>query len=186
MRKSQGGFNLVGVLVVLVILGLIGVAGWLVWSKHAHKDTSKQPAAQQTRTTDSVIRFENESSFDAADKQLIIDRIAKPLVVDHAEVLKTPLKEVVIKKNPKPFSPSDARYILNYSYTSDPTNLGFIFGADNKIGYWQPLLCDDGGCKEYPTELKTQFPENYKAYLACKAASDSGDKEKVAELACGM
>lgn len=199
MKKlNQKGFSHFEIALLVLVLAVLGFAGYTVWQKNK---PDNQPQTSQTTETKpktddnkeeseptSKIAFENESSFDAAEKQKILSQIAEPLLFYHEEVLKIELKKVVIKKNPNLLNPDDARYILNYPAKGDSStnSQGFIFGYKNKIEFWQPLLCDHGGCSEYPVALKNKFPESYKAYVDCKAAQDAGDKDKANDLGCNL
>lgn len=199
MKTNEKGFSVFEIIIVIVIVGLVGTVGWLVKEKQempktANEITAKTELAEQKADNTekpvliSKIKFENETSFDLTEKQKILSRIAEPLLFYHEEVLKIELKEVLIKKSTNMMSSIDARYTLNYPHKNDPASskLGFIFGRNNKIEYWQPQLCDHGGCIEYPTALKNKFPDSYNAYLACKAASDAGDKEKANSIGCSL
>lgn len=73
-------------------------------------------------------------------------------------------------------SATDSRFTLSYSHVKQSGKYGFIFGGSNKVGYGQPRLCDDGGCKDYPSELKSKYPETYMAYTVCEAAGENGTK----------
>lgn len=191
MKKFQSGFTVIEVLVIVVILGLVGTVGWLVYDRQKNNQSPKASTSQtnksevkETPEVKSIITFEDEASFDSADKQKILSQVAEPLVLHHEKVLNIKLKEVVIKKSTNMVNSADARYVLSYVYEDNPDSnkFGFIFGYENQLGYWQPQLCDHGGCNEYPEALKNEFPDNYKAYVECNAASEAGDKDKANSL----
>ena len=197
VNKNESGFSAIEILIVVVVLGLMVAVGWLVWDRQKSESNDKSTTSQTEKVvqkddspvvsaSSNKIKFESEESFDSIEKQKIVSQFAEPLLFYHEEVLKIKLKEVVIKKNTEKANDSDGRYVLSYPYEKDPTNnnFSFVFGNNNKLEYWQPLLCDDGGCDEYPTSLKNKFPKNYDAYVECKAANNASDKEKANELGC--
>lgn len=197
MKKlNQKGFTGFEIALLVLVLAALGFAGYTVWQKNKPDNQSQtsQTTEKKSKTDKSEkeseshgkIVFEGMTSLDPAEKQKILSQIAEPLLFYYEEVLKIELKEVKIEKSTNIASSADARFMLSYPYKvsdggSDP---GFIFGYNNKIEFWQPGLCDHGGCKEYPAELKNKFPENYSNFLACKAANDAGDKEKANSIGC--
>jgi hypothetical protein len=195
LLKNQGGFAALEAVLIVVIVGIIGFAGWFVLNAKDSTDKSlagnnsttpsyDKKDSKVTDTKEPAITFKNGATLDTNDKQLILARIVDPMVFYHTNVLKIAIKEVVIDKNSSMMSTADSRFTLNYSYAKEPGSFGFVFGENNKIGYWQPQLCDDGGCIDYPAELKAKYPDTYAAYTECKAARDGGDKQKATELDC--
>lgn len=193
LNRDQSGFSALEAILLCIIVGIVGFTGWYVWQAkqtasktldEASKSATANNDASKSDQASTAIIFKNEASFQATDKQQILNRIVNPMVFYHNEVIKVPLKSITIEKNHDMKSPNDSRFILSAVDAKQNAKLGFIFGENNKIGYWQPLLCDEGGCIDYSEALKAKFPENYDAYVACKAASDSSDKQKTIDLAC--
>ncbi len=140
------------------------------------------PQPTDTKIDTNKIVFAANSGISESTKQEIRSRIAEPMLYYHEAVLHISMKEIFIEKSKNVMSNEDARYILSYSYENDPhgSGMGFIFGYGNIVEYWMPLLCDHGGCREYPDIYKNKYPDNYSAYSACQAAKD--DKEKLNSL----
>lgn len=197
MKKlNQKGFTGFEIALLVLVLAALGFAGYTVWQKNKPDNSPQTSQTPETKSKTNQSKEESEShgkivfvgidSVDPTEKQKILSQIAEPLLFYHEEILKIELKEVKIEKSTNMAGSNDARFMLSYPYkiSDGGTDSGFIFGYNNKIEYWQPELCDHGGCREYPVELKNKFPENYTAYVACKAAKDSGDKEKTDALGC--
>lgn len=68
MKKNQGGFSIVEVLLVFLAMGIIGAVGWYVYDSQTSNDPSVstqsgQPGAQNTM--DSLVKYEDDFvSFD--------------------------------------------------------------------------------------------------------------------------
>lgn len=197
LRKDSKGFGLIEVLLIIAITGVIGV-GYYVFSQTSSKisssnaqditdksnkeaiSTSSTEQSKSEKTTEpykAVISFNDGGSLTQDQKSEISSKLAEPLSYHHFKNLNIPLKEVTIQKA------ESQGHTVSYVYAENPeTNkFGFVFNA-NEVRYWQPQLCDHGGCAPYPESLKKAFPANYEAYLACEAAE--GDKAKQSSLGC--
>lgn len=198
LNNNSRGFGLIEILLlVIAISGVIGV-GYYIFSQNSNKTNSPNSLNQNTQSdteatsvsnTDSaksklkmepykeVISFKDNGSLTETQKNEISLKLAEPLSFYHFKNLNIPLKEVTIQKA------ETQGYTLSYVYVEKPeTNkFGFVFNA-SEIRYWQPMLCDQGGCIPYPESLKEAYPANYKAYEACQAAE--GDKEKQSTIGC--
>ncbi len=198
VHTNNKGFGLVGFLIVVVVfIGLVS-SGYYVYSKNASKtslstnqedrstagdkaksisSTDRSKDAQGPESYKSVISFKDNGSLTEAQKDEIRVKLAEPLSFYHFNNLNIPLKQVSVQKA------ETQGYTLSYVYAEDPqTNkFGFVFNPED-VRYWQPQLCDHGGCNPYPESLKKAYPANYKVYEACRAAE--GDKEKLSSLGC--
>lgn len=185
MKKDQNGFGIVGVLLIVVLAGLMGFVGWRVYamntgSKQTESNASKSPATSNDST---VISFTPEASFSHGVKQEILTKVVNPFIYFHEESLKIKIRGVVVDPDPGTMGPDDYRYRLTYHYANSQERMGFLFGAKNRIGYWQPPLCDPGGCMPYPDDFKQKYPITYQAYQECQAATTASDKDKM-NLVC--
>lgn len=196
LYNNSKGFGLIKILLLVIATsGVIGV-GYYIYSQNSNKTNSSntlnlnaqsEAEANSVSNTDSatskiepykkVISFKDNGSLTEAQKTGISLKLAEPLSFYHFKNMNIPLKEVTIQKA------ESQGYTLSYVYAKNPeTNkFGFVFDA-SEVRYWQPMLCDPGGCDPYPESLKKAYPANYKAYEVCQAAK--GDKEKQNTLGC--
>jgi hypothetical protein len=165
----------------ILIVILLGVAGWYGWQQSQDSDkTSTNTSAKGTVATgqNTHITFSKDATLTDQVKSEILQKIVNPMVIYHTTVARQPIENIKISAT-TPMSVNDYRFKLEYDGGS-----GFVLGANQKIGYWLPALCDDSGkCDDYPEQYKKMLPETYKAYQACESANKSGDKD-AANSAC--
>jgi hypothetical protein len=169
MKENKKSFKLAAGILLVAAAVLIGFAGWNMWRPRDSADKTG-------------ISFENESSLDSKTKQEILTKVAEPFVYYHEEILDIDLKNVVIDVDANRMGPDDFRYKLTYHTGDDKQESGFLFGANNRIGYWLPGACDEGGCTPYPEDFKQEYPATYDAYAACETARNANDKDKMNEV----
>lgn len=129
--------------------------------------------ASDLKPTSGVV-FNASSNFSDEEKKTIQERITGPKMFYEQNILRhTDLRSIEISR-------SKPGYTLQTIYAKDEPNLGFVFGAEGGIEHWVPQLCDPGGCREYPEDFKTAFPETFAAYTACQAST----KEQPATQKC--
>lgn len=193
MKTHQKGFGAVEVLFVILITGLLVSAGWFMWTKSRDASTVSTQSDVKTQANDQasedansdtaagagenaeVATFKNQVAFSSDLKQEILTKVAGPLVYYHNEIQNVDIRDVVI--DTAPAGPGEAKYTLSYYFVSDgpaDQEYGFQFGENGVVGYWQPMLCDPGGCIAYSQALKEKYPDSYNAYLACGADDGSG------------
>lgn len=184
MQRMNQGFSVAIVLVALVVIaGVVGVGYSFLHSDN--KGSSRSSAVQSSAPPTSLVTFKHPQSFDPRTKQQIMDQIVNPLITDQEQVLHLKLQYVTVDVDKNAMGAEDDRFLLGYRTADAPSESGFVFGANHHIGYYQPVICDEGGCMSYPELLKQKFPANYQNYLACQSANNAGDKEQ-ANIVCAM
>lgn len=169
------------ILGVVVVVALIGLAGWYGWQQS--QDSNKNDVTSSSTATASSgktthITFTKDASLNDATKNEILQKVVDPMVVFYTTIIHQPLEGIKVSAN-KPMSADDFRFKLEYDGGS-----GFLFGANQQIGYWLPTLCDEGGkCDTYPESFKKAFPATYEAYQACDNATKANNKD-ASNLAC--
>lgn len=172
-------FKIIGIVVLVVLAGL---AGWYGWQQS--QDSDKNGSATSAKGTvasgaNTNVTFSKDASLDDAAKSQILEKVINPMTVYHTAIIRQPISTIKVSAN-KPMNPNDYRFKIEYG--DGPS--GFLFGANQKIGYWIPPACDDDTkCKEYLESFKKMLPASYEAYQACEAANKAQDKEK-ANLVC--
>lgn len=163
MLNNQRGFGISAILLISVVVMLVCGTGFYVFSRNdSDKDGANSPLS--TRKTDTTEEFMGTKIIYKADleissdeKKQIQDRMINPLLYHYS---------VVSGGNIKTLTLSNANDQV-YKYEINAGDYSFWFGQDNKIEYFYPQLCDDGGCSEYPETLKSKYPESYEAYVTC-------------------
>jgi hypothetical protein len=195
---NNSGFKVVLFSLVIVVVGMAIGAAWWVWNRNAYQDDgtesdstfSNQSTSTANETPESArysahgveIVFEDEAQFSDELQSEILEKIAKPYAFYEAPG--SDLKTIAISVNYGPDG-SKEDYSLSAAYESVPdSGTGFVFGGEDKIGYWQPQLCDPGGCIPYPEDLKNSYPKTYQAFVQCEEAREQNDKERASELSC--
>lgn len=197
---SNQGFGVVPLLIMLAVVALIATVGYAVFKSNNAPETSRTQTEQEAakafdaaakakiRAADykkeGIVTFKRVSYYGEVKRNEIMAKIVDPLIYDHEEVLGIKLSQVTVDINDARYSYDDTHFTLNYSYENESQKSGFIFGPGGRVNYYQPHLCDHGGCKPYPEGLKQKFPANYQAYVACQTVAD--DKEKQQELGCSL
>jgi hypothetical protein len=188
-KLNQKGFGIVEIMLVILLIGLVGGIGYYVFAQAKNNDDSVQ---SQSSSNDSEplnrpseikaseyplgISYVKTDNFTESEKKEISQKVAEPYHFYATEVLKVKQTKVIISRDNNSLGPNDIRYSLN-SFANDEYNEGFVFGAENRVGYWLPQLCDDGGCTVFPEALKSEYPNTYKMYLKCEKTKGLGIKD---------
>lgn len=170
------------VISVLIVLCVLGVVGWQIGKSHSDNPTYQATTTKADQQLP-VVKFEPATAFSDSTKQEILSKVAEPFVYYQERILKFDLTDVNVTSSSNMMSPDDYQFALGYYNKGSWQEMGFLFGAHQQIGYWQPQLCNDGGCTSYDETFKQKYPLNYQAYLDCQTATKAGDKDSM-NLVC--